>query len=265
MSEGIKGKDVMAGETIRFRDVTLGYGSHIVLEHLTFSVRDGDFFGIVGPNGCGKTTILRAILRTLRPKAGEVVVRPCSDDVELTFGYVPQYSEVDQLFPLSVLDIVLMGRYKRIGPLRKPGPQDREIALRSLRHASIADLECQPFNTLSEGQKQRTLIARALAAEPSVLVLDEPTSAMDLVSERDIMDLILSLHREEKLTTVMVTHNLSLMANYAKTIAILGKETFLIGDAAEVLTDANLSRLYNAEVTVQEVLGRRLIITGNGP
>jgi len=255
----------MAGQIIQFRDVTLGYGNHIVLRHLSFSLGDGDFFGIVGPNGCGKTTILRAILRTLRPKGGEIIRNRRSDGKELTFGYVPQHSEVDQLFPLSVLDIVLMGRYKSIGPLRKPGPRDKEVAMQSLQHAAITDLESWQFSNLSEGQKQRTLIARALAAEPSVLVLDEPTSAMDLISERDTMDLIRTLHQEEKLTTVMVTHNLSLMANYAKTIAIIGKEMFLIGETAEVLTDANLSRLYNAEVTVQEVLGKRVIITGDGP
>jgi ABC-type Mn2+/Zn2+ transport system ATPase subunit len=260
-----EGKYPMGGQIIQFRDVTLGYGNHTVLWHLTFSVQDGDFLGIVGPNGCGKTTILRAMLGTLRPKGGKIIRSRPSNREELTFGYIPQYSEVDQIFPLTVQDIVLMGRYKRIGPMRKPGPRDREVVMESLRHAAITDLESRQFSTLSEGQKQRTLIARALAAEPSVLMLDEPTSAMDLVSERDIMTLIQSLHEEEKLTTVMVTHNLSLMANCAKTIAIIGKETFLIGAAAEVLTDENLSQLYNTEVIVQEVLGKRIIIPGDGP
>lgn len=256
----------MGQSLIEFRGVSLGYGATPILHNLSFTIEEGDFFAAVGPNGAGKTTILRAILRILVPQAGEIRLanRAASP---LAFGYVPQERELDPIFPLTAQEIVLMGRTKRLGPWRRWGNEDRRIALRSLEEAGIAHLAKIPFQELSGGQKQRTLIARALAAEPDVLVFDEPTAGMDLPSERSIMELVRRLHQETHLTIVMVTHNLNVVANYAKRLAIVDRERgiFSVGAVEEILTAEQLSRLYGTGVRVYEIEGRKTILSGGTP
>ena len=251
---------------IEFRGASLGYGGRPVLHDLRFTIEEGDFFAGVGPNGAGKTTMLRAILGILTPHAGEIRFAERKAG-QVAFGYVPQERELDPIFPLSGLDIVLMGRTKRLGPWKRSGKEDRGVALRSLDQAGIAHLAQMPFQELSGGQKQRVLIARALAAEPDVLVLDEPTAGMDLTSERSIMDLIGRLHREARLTIVMATHNLNVVANYARRLAIIDRERglFAVGPMEEILTDEQLSRLYGTRVRVHEIGGTRTILAGGGP
>jgi ABC-type Mn2+/Zn2+ transport system ATPase subunit len=251
---------------IEFRGVSLGYGPKPVLQNLSFAIEQGDFFAAVGPNGAGKTTILRAILGILTPKHGEIR-RARREAGPVAFGYVPQERELDPIFPLSALEIVLMGRTRRLGPGRRWREEDRATALRSLDQAGIAQLFDVPFQELSGGQKQRVLLARALAGEPDVLVLDEPTAGMDLPSERSIMDIVGRLHREARLTIVMVTHNLNVVANYAKRLAIIDRERgiFSVGAIEEILTDENLSRLYGTAVQVREIAGRKTILTGGEP
>jgi len=170
------------------------------------------------------------------------------------------------VFPLSALDVVLLGRVGRLGPGRRPGRREREICLAALARAGVSRLANAPFQELSGGQKQRVLIARALVAEPDLLVLDEPTSGMDVRSERELMDLIASL-LARRLSIVMASHNLHAVANYAKRIAIVDREraVFRIGDAAEILTDNTLSALYGLNVRVRQVDGRRTILTGGDP
>lgn len=246
---------------IEFKEVTLGYGNRIVLKNLNLKIHEGDFFGIVGPNGSGKTTLLKAILGILKPLQGKILLTSPKDSPELSLGYVPQHSEIDQIFPLSVLEIVLMGRFKKLGPWKKPGKLDQQIALRSLDSVGIAHLAPQLFQELSGGQKQRTLIARALAAEPQILVLDEPTSGMDLTSERNMMKLIQTLHDRNNLSIVMATHNLNLVVNYAQQITILG-ERVLTGPSREILSEENLSKVYHLKVIIREVNGTKVILAG---
>jgi len=214
----------------------------------------------VGPNGSGKTTLLRGILKILRPQKGQILFAHPKEAKELTLGYVPQEREVDQIFPLSALEVVLMGRTKALGPWKRPGKGDRELALRSLAHAGIAHLAEAPFQELSGGQKQRVLIARALAAEPHVLILDEPTSGMDLASERNIMELIKALHEEDRLTLIMATHNLNLVANYAKRIAIVNEGRLVVGETKAILSEEGLRKLYGMSVYVRDVEGKRIIV-----
>ena len=256
----------MGQSLIEFRGVSLGYGATPILHNLSFTIEEGDFFAAVGPNGAGKTTILRAILRVLVPQAGEIRLASRAAS-PLAFGYVPQERELDPIFPLTAQEIVLMGRTKCLGPWRRWGNEDRRIALRSLEEAGIAHLAKIPFQELSGGQKQRTLIARALAAEPDVLVFDEPTAGMDLPSERSIMELVRRLHQETHLTIVMVTHNLNVVANYARRLAIIDRERgiFSVGAVEEILTAEQLSRLYGIGVRVYEIEGRKTILSGGTP
>ena len=240
---------------VRFDGVTLGYGRHPVLTDLSFDIPEGDFLGLVGPNGSGKTTILRAILSTLDPIAGTVTRAP-----GLRFGYVPQRDQVDYGFPLKVLDVVLMGRYDRIGIGRRPSAEDRALAVSALDHVGIAELAGQPLSALSGGQKQRTLIARALVGKPNVLVLDEPTTGMDLVATTQILGLVRDLHERDRLTVLMVSHALNEVANYVERIALVDEGQFRIGPIGEILGEEVLSHIYGIPVEVASVGGHRIVL-----
>lgn len=240
---------------VRFDRVTLGYGRRVVLSNLEFEIPDGDFLGLVGPNGAGKTTILRAILGTMKPMTGTISVRP-----GLRFGYVPQRDSVDYAFPLRVLDVVLMGRYDRIGLGRRPGRDDRERAMQALTHVGISHLADSHLGALSGGQKQRTLIARALVGEPDILVLDEPTNGMDLVATTQILSLVRDLHERDKLTVLMVSHALNEVANYVNRIALTMEGAFRVGSVDQILEEQTLSAMYGIAVEVDEVHGHRIVV-----
>jgi ABC-type Mn2+/Zn2+ transport system ATPase subunit len=245
---------------VRFDHATLGYGRRVVLSDLTFDIPGGDFLGLVGPNGAGKTTILRAILGTLTPISGTVVVSP-----DLRFGYVPQRDSVDYGFPLKVIDVVLMGRYDRIGLAKRPTRDDRARALAALEHVGIANLADQQLSSLSGGQKQRTLIARALVGDPTILVLDEPTNGMDLVSTTQILGLVSELHDRDKLTVLMVSHALNEVANYVNRIALTLEGAFRIGTVDEIMNEETLSSMYGIPVEVDQFDGHRIVVARRQP
>lgn len=245
---------------VKFEGVSLGYGKRPVLSGLDFEIPEGDFLGIVGPNGAGKTTILRALLGSLRPLAGNLVRAP-----GLRFGYVPQRDQVDYQFPLRVVQVVMMGRYDRIGIARRPSAEDRRRALAALDHVGIAGLADEFLTTLSGGQKQRTLIARALVGEPNVLVLDEPTNGMDLVSTTQILGLVRELHERDRLTVLMVSHALNEVANYVERIALVMGGGFRIGAVPEIMTERTLSDMYNLPVEVHDMAGHRTVVARRQP
>ena len=251
------------GALVSFRDATLGYGRHAVLRGFNLDILDGDFLGIVGPNGAGKTTILRTFLGSLKPLAGVVTIAP-----GLRYGYVPQRDVVDTLFPLRVLEVVLMGRYDRIGIGRRPTATDRELARKALERVGIAHLADRPLTALSGGQRQRTLIARALVGEPNVLVLDEPTNGMDLVATTQILGLVRDLHERTGLTVVMVSHALNEVANYVERIALVHESGYVVGTVDDVMTQQALSAMYGIPVEVSSFEGHRIVLakrTPNGP
>lgn len=240
---------------VRFDHATLGYGRRVVLSDLTFDIPPGDFLGLVGPNGAGKTTILRAILGTLAPLTGSVTVA-----AGVRFGYVPQRDSIDYRFPLSVLNVVLMGRYDRIGLARRPTRGDRDLAMRALAQVGIADLAAQHLSALSGGQKQRMLIARALVGEPTVLVLDEPTNGMDLTATTQILSLARNLHERGNLTVLMVSHALNEVANYVDRIALTMEGAFRIGSVEDIVSESTLSAMYGMPVEVDHFHGQRIVV-----
>jgi ABC-type Mn2+/Zn2+ transport system ATPase subunit len=242
-------------DLVRFDHATLGYGRRVVLSGLTFTIPEGDFLGLVGPNGAGKTTILRAILGTLKPMSGTVTVAP-----GLRFGYVPQRDQVDYGFPLKVVDVVMMGRYDRIGIARRPTSEDRKRACEALDHVGIVHLAENQLNALSGGQKQRTLIARALVGEPTILILDEPTNGMDLVSTTQILSLVRDLHEREGRTVLMVSHALNEIANYVNRIALTLEGAFRIGDVDDIVNEQTLTSMYGIPVEVDQVHGHRIVV-----
>jgi ABC-type Mn2+/Zn2+ transport system ATPase subunit len=240
---------------IRVDHFTKRYGEFVAVDGLSFAVPAGAVLGLVGPNGAGKTTILRAILGTLAPLSGRVTVAD-----GLRFGYVPQRDSVDYNFPLKVLDVVLMGRYDRIGLMRRPSAEDRRLACAALDHVGIGNLAEQPLGSLSGGQKQRTLIARALVGRPNVLVLDEPTNGMDLVSTTQILGLVRELHERDNLTVLMVSHALNEVANYVDRIALVVERGFRIGTVADIMTEDTLTHMYGIPVDVDEMHGHRIVV-----
>ncbi|HET6765182.1 MAG TPA: metal ABC transporter ATP-binding protein [Longimicrobiaceae bacterium] len=242
-------------DLVRFGGVRLGYGRRTILSGLDFAVPEGDFLGLVGPNGAGKTTVLRGILGSLRPLEGTI-----ERSAGLRFGYVPQRDQVDYSFPLRVLDVVMMGRYDRIGLGRRPGADDRRRAMAALEHVGIADLAERQLGDLSGGQKQRTLIARALVGEPNLLILDEPTNGMDLVSTTQILGLVRELHERDGLTVIMVSHALNEVANYVERIALVVGGGFRIGTVDEIMTEGVLSEMYGIPVDVDSFNGHRIVV-----
>jgi ABC-type Mn2+/Zn2+ transport system ATPase subunit len=250
---------------VRLDDATLGYGGRSLLSRVTVSVEPDDFLGVVGPNGGGKTTLLRTLLGVLPPVAGRRTAEP-----HLRIGYVPQRDHVDALWPLGCGDVVVMGRVPQVGPGARIGAGDVEVARGALARVGLWDLWARPFGTLSGGQRQRTLIARALAAEPRLLALDEPTNGMDPAAELSAMDLLRELHRAGGIAVVMISHRLEAVANYARRLAFVDKDQGLwkVGPLEEMLRPEALSHLYGREVIVREEGGRRFVYPiagGEGP
>jgi ABC-type Mn2+/Zn2+ transport system ATPase subunit len=237
----------MDNEIIRFSDVSIGYGKKIILEHLNFKINDNDFIGIVGPNGSGKTTLLKTLLGNLKPISGNI------EKKSLRFGYVPQRDVVQPLLPYTVFDVVMMGRYSLLGIFGNPSNDDKLIVDESLEKVGISHLKNYNYNSLSGGQRQRTLIARALAVEPKVLILDEPTNGMDTPSHYSLLDLISGLHDISKLTILLVSHLLTDVANVVKKLILLEKDNFQVGEISEVLSEENLKKTYSSEFLVTQI------------
>lgn len=240
---------------IRFDRVTLGYGGSNVLEDLSFCIKRGDFLGILGPNGSGKTTILRAVLGSLKPVRGAVSVYP-----GLRFGYVIQRLSLDPLFPLSVGEIAEMGRYPRLGVTRRLGREDHKAVERSLEMVGMLGMSRMQYRDLSGGQKQRVLLARALASEPDVMLLDEPTNDLDVSGETRIMDLIHEIYHSRRITVVIVSHLLHVVLNHVDQLMFLRKGKVMIHPIGTVLEGGFLSQLYGVDVSVSVVNGKRCIV-----
>ena len=206
----------MPGTLLTLREVSLGYDGRVVLEHLSFTVECGECLALVGPNGAGKTTLLRGILGLIPVLAGQIEYG--FDRSTSPPGYVPQRETLDPIFPLTVFEVVLMGTYARLALLRPVGRRQRQLAARCLEQVGLADLADRPFWALSGGQKQRVLIARALAVEPRILLLDEPTAGVDPGAATTIMDLIARLNRDQGLTVVLVSHHLQLVRSLVHSV-----------------------------------------------
>ncbi len=239
---------------LEFKEVVLGYDGKPVLPEINLIISKNDFLGVVGPNGAGKTTLLKAILGLIKPIRGHIFHKK-----NHRYGYVPQRETVDEIYPLTARDIVMMSRFPLNLPFMPPNKKDREAVEKALNMAGISDIADTPFRSLSGGQKQRALIARALAPEPEILILDEPTNGMDIRAEKNIMDLINQLN-ERGLTVIMVTHLLNLVANYAGRLLLLN-DRVVQGEASKVLKPEILSETYRGEIEVIKSINNRQFIT----
>jgi ABC-type Mn2+/Zn2+ transport system ATPase subunit len=228
---------------VAFQDVT-------VLEDISLSVPAGAFLAIIGPNGAGKTTLLRVILGLVRPASGTVRVfgrAPWELGGERRrIAYVPQVLTVDLNFPVRAAEVVLMGRYGRIGLVRRPGPDDRAAALAAMERVGIADLAGRPLARLSGGQRQRVFLARALANEPDLLLLDEPTTGVDVAATESLYELLRGFH-EAGMTILVVSHDVGVVAAYVDGVACVNRRLVAHGRPEEVLASDALVQMYGCE------------------
>lgn len=241
----------MSEALFEFQHATLGYRGNLLLRNLSLSLAAGDFLGIVGPNGAGKSTLVKTMLGLLPLRDGRMGWLPHRPRI----GYVPQREQIDAIWPMRVCDTLRL----TLSALDRPGLRARDHRQevgRVMAATGIAALANQTLNTLSGGEMQRLLLARALIVRPSVLFLDEPTAAMDLFSTGRFLDLIAGLHRAEGLTVILVTHDLQSLAGRADRIGILADGALHYGPAEEMLTSRRLSEVYGCDVRVETLDGR---------
>jgi iron complex transport system ATP-binding protein len=241
----------------RLRDVSFRYeGARApALEELTLELEAGELHAILGPNGSGKSTLLRVMLGELDPSPGRVdfAGRPVSSwprrEIARRVAFVPQAEPL--AFPMSVRTLVEMGRYPHVGVLGRATAADDEAVHRAMERAGILDLADRSITTLSGGERQRARIARALAQEPSTLVLDEPTAALDLHFEMETFELMRDLARDSGFTVVVATHNLNLAARFSSHLVLLGRGKIeAVGAPAHVFVDDTLERVFQWPVVV---------------
>ena len=229
---------------VEVTDLTVAYGEKPVLWDVDLEVPKGVLMAIVGPNGAGKTTLMRAILGMVKPAAGQALVhgRPYAEQRRLV-AYVPQRGTVDWDFPTSVLDVVLMGRYGRLGWVRRPGAADRAAAREALEQVGMTELGGRQISQLSGGQQQRVFLARALVQGAELYFMDEPFQGVDATTEKAIVELLRTLRAGGK-TVVAVHHDLQTVPEYFDQVTLLNVRRIASGPVAECFTEENLRRTY---------------------
>lgn len=233
------------------------YDSAKVLENVRFSVKTGTFLGILGPNGSGKTTLLKSISRVLKPRKGTIllddadVYKMKSREVAKHMAVVPQDSSI--AFSFTALDIVLMGRTPHLSRLETESPKDLAIAKKAMEYTKTWYLAQRPVTELSGGEKQRVIIARALTQEPKILLLDEPTSHLDISNQLEILDLLKHLCTEKKLLIISVFHDFNLVARYCDSIIMLKQGKIVAaGKTVETLTSKIITNVFGIDVIVNK-------------
>ena len=230
---------------IELKQVSFSYDGTPVLEDVNLTVEKYDFLSIVGPNGGGKTTLLKLILGLLKPVSGTVRVfgqNPVKARPRI--GYMPQYSSLDPLFPVTVMDVVLMGRLgngKLLGPYKG---MDKKAAEKALQELEIYKMKNRPFSALSGGQRQRVLLARALVSDPELLLLDEPTANVDAVVENELFDHLNQLNK--KITIALVTHDLGFVSSYVKRVACVSRRV-VVHPTSEITGEMS-NEIYGCDV-----------------
>ncbi|HPD06480.1 MAG TPA: metal ABC transporter ATP-binding protein [Candidatus Bipolaricaulis sp.] len=244
------------GPAVEVQEVSVALDGVAVLTGISFRLEPGDLLAVVGPNGAGKTTLLRVLAGTLPPTTGEVRIFGQRPARHICIAYLPQRLGVDLRFPLTVSDVVMMGRTGRLGPLRRPGAEDRERVAEALGLVGIAHLARRPIGELSGGEQQRMFIARAIAQQATVLLLDEPLAGLDAPAQAGILDLLGRL-RGERITSLVALHELDLAQAHFPLALLLNGRAIGFGPPGEVFTPARLRAAYGT--------GLRIFATASGP
>ncbi len=235
----------MADKLAKLEKLTIGY-DRALLSPISFSINRGDFWGVVGPNGAGKSTLIKTIIGLI-PKISGQLVFPAGN---IRFGYVPQRHHLNNAYPLTAIDVVLMGRYNTLSLLGRPSGIDRQMAIEELGRVQMDKLAYSDFAALSGGQKQRVLLARALVTKPDLLILDEPTSGMDLAGELKTLQFLRKLQSDKKTTIMMIEHNLQSVANVTTHLCIINKDRDVceVGEAKDLLDEDSLMNLFGIKI-----------------
>ena len=229
---------------LQFSDVTFSYGREPVLEDVQLAIEEKDFVAVVGPNGGGKTTLLKLAIGLLKPNRGTVQLLDKNPEASRThIGYTPQHHRVDFAFPVSVLDVVLMGRLNSKSRFWYTC-RDKEAAMNALETMQLADLHKEPFPNLSGGQRQRTLIARAICGEPEALFLDEPTNNIDPSSESILYAILEKLN--ETLTILIVSHDIGVVSSIVKNVVCVNRNVVM--HPTSQLTGTRLNEIYGSDL-----------------
>lgn len=233
-------------------DVWVGYDGKWVLKSIFLDCRAGEILGIVGPNGAGKSTLLKVILGLIRPDRGSVALfgKKPGKEARLETGYLPQISHAERAFPVTALDVVLMGLYNRTGLFRRPGREEKKTAMEMLAHVNMAGHAGQPFGSLSGGQQQRIHIARALASKPGLLLLDEPSTGVDSVAQEDFYLLLAKLRDEKGLSVIMVSHDIGVITSHADRVACLNTEVHYHGDPELCLSPEVMEKVFGKDLKI---------------
>lgn len=241
---------------IEVEDLWAGYNGSRALEGVTFTVEPGCLAGLVGPNGSGKSTLLRVLVGLHKPWRGRVMIYGKeSGRQKRLIGYMPQSELVDWNFPVTVLDVVLMGLYGRLGLMRRPGARDRDLALWALERVHMTDRAHRRIGELSGGEQRRVLIARALVQEAEVLVLDEPFTGLDATAQHDLLRLFDDLRKADH-TLLVATHDLSCVAGAFDHAVFLNRKVVAFGSLPEVFTEQVLNQTFERHLLLINVEGK---------
>ncbi len=252
-------------DMIDIKNLSFGYIDTEVFRNLNFAVNKGEIFSILGPNGSGKTTLIKCVNRILKPWEGGVLVEGrdikefTEKEIARRISSVPQIHR--SIFPFTVLEVVLMGRNPYIDEFSSPSLEDTKIALRVLKEVGVYHLKERPYTEISGGEIQLVLIARALAQEPKVLLLDEPTSHLDFRNQILVLETLRRLSLEKKLTIIMSMHDPNYTMMYSNRVMLLSEGSIVsIGIPTEVITEINLKEVYNINTKIVSVRNKKIIV-----
>jgi manganese/iron transport system ATP-binding protein len=245
--------------SLELEGVSVAYDGIAALEDVSFSVRQGDQAAVIGPNGAGKSTLFNVIAGIVKPQRGSVRVYGSGPRGHICVGYVPQRNRIDLRFPVSVHDVVMMGRIGKIGLSRWPGRRDRQIVGEALEQVEMQPFARRQIGELSGGQQQRVLLARALAQEAELLLLDEPLGGLDTPSQEAFLR-ILDRLRRRGITMLVATHDLNQAAEQYPLVLVLNRRLIAFGSPANVLTTDILSQAYGSQMHVVHTKQGELVI-----
>lgn len=229
-------------------NISVAYGDRPALKNLSFDVPHGEQIAIVGPNGAGKSTLFKALVGLLPLQEGKILIhgKPLGHHLDCV-AYVPQREEVDWRFPVTVRDVVLMGRYGRLGWLQKPDKSDNEAVQRALEQMGISDLACRAIGDLSGGQQQRVFLARSIAQQPHIMLLDEPFTGVDAITQQATLELLDQL-RKADVTVLVSTHDLDLAARRFDRVLLINHSLIAYGSAEQVFSHENLHQAFSGQI-----------------
>jgi manganese/iron transport system ATP-binding protein len=235
---------------LELENVTVAYNGKPILEDISLQVPHGARAAVVGPNGAGKSTLFKAMVGLLPLRKGRILIHglPLGHHLDCV-AYVPQREEVDWRFPVSVEDVVMMGRFGKLGRLRRPGEQDRAVVAKSLEQLGIANLASTPVGDLSGGQQQRVFLARALAQEPHILLMDEPFTGVDAATQDTTLNLLDELQLQH-VTMLISTHDLNLASERFDRVLLLNRRVISYGPPEQTFTPQNLSKAFSGKLLV---------------